>query len=489
MASSTDGMSGKLIVDSVHGDIHLEDREWRILDTVPFQRLRRIKQLQMGQVTYPNATHTRFAHSIGSLGVMARILRGIPNTGAGSLKKRAKQNLRMAALVHDIGHYPYSHLMEGLGKVTLTEDVVDDKRASESRPFNTNEVAHYPDHEEVGKAIVLAHKDLITAMGGRARAREVADLFTRSGAADPQHSKLVHSSLDMDRMDYLQRDSQACGLPYGNIDINYLLNSLKISPTGMLGVTEKALPAAEQYLLARFFMHKTVYLHKTTFGIEQACKQLLRRMRDSGRFDMPRNGTDVLELVRSEKLAQFTDNYVDQLIYRAAKEGDAVMKALANSIEARHPPKLLKEVQVLVENGKDHHVGSTFWKAAKYRLERLADEFRIPLGQFLLCQTKPVKLESRGSDITLEMAKEMAKGKAEGQAKEEAFERKDELIKVFVNNESEPQSLVDIEHSLINKCSNHFWQAFRLYVVYEGTDKDEVIEKLRSKVANWDSAN
>jgi HD superfamily phosphohydrolase len=76
----------------------------------------------------------------------------------------------------------------------------------------------------------------------------------------------------------------------------------------MVGVTEKALPAAEQFLLARFFMHKAVYFHKTTFGIEEACRQLLRRIRDAGLFEIPRDGKGVLRLVRSPDLAGFTDD-------------------------------------------------------------------------------------------------------------------------------------------------------------------------------------
>ena len=84
----------------------------------------------------------------------------------------------------------------------------------------------------------------------------------------------------MDRLDYLLRDSQAAGVPYGSIDLNYLLNSLRVSPNGLLGVDEKAMPAAEQYLFARYFMHRTVYWHKTTCAFEGAARQLIRRIRD-----------------------------------------------------------------------------------------------------------------------------------------------------------------------------------------------------------------
>jgi len=96
---------------------------------------------------------------------------------------------------------------------------------------------------------------LIKAIGSKARAERVADLFSRGKAANPQLSKLISSSFDMDRLDYLIRDSRAAGVPYGLVDINYLLNSLGVSPSGLVGVSAKALPAAEQFLFARYFMH------------------------------------------------------------------------------------------------------------------------------------------------------------------------------------------------------------------------------------------
>jgi hypothetical protein len=473
MDSSPEGVPRKLIVDSLRGDVHLYEHEWRILDTVSFQRLRRLKQLQMGQVTYPNATHTRFAHCLGTLAVMARVLRILNDDSGVSLGEEQKENLRMAALLHDIGHYPYSHLMEGIDWVELTEKIVGDggKRSFDdfARPLSP-----YPNHEDVGKAIVTNQRDILDAIGGVERAREVADLFTRSKAANAQWSKLLHSSLDMDRIDYLQRDSRAAGVPYGEIDVNYLLNSLRVSKKGMVGVLEKALPAAEQFLLARFFMHKAVYFHKTTHGIEEACRQLLRRIRDANLFKMPRDGEAILDLVRSPDLASFTDDYVDRLVQRASKGGDEVMQALARCIENRRPPKLLHEVQVL-ENTEHqtHNRGTVFFSTAKRSLKALAAKYDIPLGQFLLCYTKPLKLEQRGAYLTAE------------QARDPESEEEDELIKVFIGTELEPKSLVEIQHSLIHICSGYQWQAFRLYVVYEGEDKEDVVKRLRSEVRDW----
>ena len=273
MASSSPAHNEKLIVDSVHGDVHLRPIERAVIDTASFQRLRHLKQLAMAHVTYPNATHTRFAHSIGVLGIMEHIIR-VAKDPLG-LSEERQEDIRLAGLLHDIGHYPYSHLMERIDKVELTEEFVGD-----GRTINASAVK-YPKHETVGKLIVTGQHDVIEALGGIERAKRVADLFTRETTSDAQLSKLIHSSLDMDRLDYLLRDAQSSGVPYGRIDLNYLLHNFRTSPTGMLGVDEKALTAVEHFLLARFFMHKAVYYHKTTFGIEEAARQLLRRVRDA----------------------------------------------------------------------------------------------------------------------------------------------------------------------------------------------------------------
>lgn len=471
MPSSAEAVRGKIIVDSLHGDVHLNEREWRVLDTAGFQRLRRIKQLQMGQVTYPNATHTRFAHSLGTLAIMARILECFPRTGPMKLSKRQQEDLRMAALLHDIGHYPYSHLMEGIDDVDLTEEIIGGGPSQSYDAARTR----YPKHEKVGEAIVTNQKDVCDAIGGLKRAKQVADLFTRSKAADPQLSKLLHSSFDMDRVDYLQRDSRAAGVPYGNIDADYLLNSLRISKSGMVGVAEKALPAAEQFLLARFFMHRAVYFHKTTFGIEEACRQLLRRIRDAKLFNIPADGSDVLGIVRSAALASFTDDYVDSLVHHAGQADDPVMRALARCIQTRRPPKLLMEVQVLEDaKHQEVHRGLLFYSQAKHRLKALSEKYHIPLGQFLLCKTKPLRLEKRGAFL------------AADQARTVESEQEDELIKVFVSDSDEPKSLVEIRHSLIYICSDHAWQAFRLYVVYEGANRDDVLAALQGEVMAWE---
>ena len=278
----------------------------------------------------------------------------------------------------------------------------------------------------------------------------------------------------MDRVDYLQRDAQAAGVPYGNIDVNYLLNSLKISPWGMLGVDQKAVPAAEHYLLARFFMHRTVYYHKATFGMEEACRQLLRRLRDHKLFDIPLNGPAILDIARSPKLAMFTDGFVDTLVNRAAEDGTGVLKVLARSIQRRCPPKLLKEVLMFRGTRDPYHAGKTFWDQARSSLRDLANKYGVPLEQFLLCRTRPLRLEERGHLVTVEEAKRLAP------------ESEDATIKVFVGQDQEPTSLVDIEYSLISLWEGQFFQARRLYYVQDDQPPQSLVTELRKTVQHWD---
>lgn len=451
----------KLIVDSIHGDIRLTDEECRVIDTASFQRLRSLKQLGMGQVTYPGATHTRFAHSIGVLGIMARVT-DVARSALG-LSDEQVSNIRLAGLLHDVGHYPYSHLMEVIDNVILTEDFVE----SGQKTLNASK-DKYQDHEEVGELIVTHQEDMLRALGGEARAKRIADLFRRNETADPQLSKLIHSSLDMDRLDYLMRDAIAAGVPYGHIDLNYLINCLQVSKSGMIGVKPKAITALEHFALARFFMHKAVYFHKTTFGLEEACRQLLRRCKNMGRHGVPASSDEIRSIVTGNVLGTFTDSFVDRIIQAATSDGDECISSLAQSIQNRRTPKLLKEV---AELGSEDPKGRLFKNECKHQLGRLARDLGIHVGRFLYATTKPLSMEKRGGVFNVRAARDLES------------EERDELMKVFVGDEEEPTSLVDVPETLLNHLGNQRWYSHRLYLVDNGSP--ELVARCRESVSKW----
>jgi len=472
-------MSDKIVVDPIHGDIRLSDIERQVIDTSIFQRLRRIKQLQMGHLTYPNATHNRFVHSLGVLKIMKRVIEATRDDLSLNLSDETGQQLRLAALLHDVGHYPYSHLMEGIDKVILTEQFVQDADEKILQASHEN----YPNHEFLGERIITVRPEMKNILTGPHSGKDIADLFRRNDAADPQLSKLIHSSMDMDRIDYLVRDSRAAGVPYGEIDINYLLNNFRVSPDGMLGLREKALPAAEQLLLARYFMHRTVYFHKTTVGFEEACRQLLRRIRDRGQngsggetYGLPIDGSEVIQLVSSDKLLEFDDSFVDRIVQRATNDDDLVIKRLAETIVSRRPPRLLREVSVFCSRNSSIHAGTQFKQACKYELEAIAKRHQLPLGLFLFHETKKIQFEERGKYITHKEGRNLPP------------ESDEEMTRIFIDDQSEPVPIVEIEHSVLSHLSERTFQYFRLYLADPTVDAGTE-ESLRHEVMQFGNSN
>lgn len=461
----------KIVVDNIHGEIALSPDEWRIVDTSSFQRLRRLKQLGMGHLTYPNATHSRFAHSLGVFRVMCRIVEA-PGL---ELQSEIKQDLRMAALLHDVGHYPYSHLMERVDNVTLTDEAIE-PRQGELELIEIELVEKgYPDHEALGRLILENRKDLSEAIGSKERTQRIGQLFSRTEAVDQQLSKLIHSSLDMDRLDYLMRDARAAGVPYGEIDLNYLLNSIRISPAGFVGVGQKALTAAEHFLIARLFMYRAVYYHKTTYAFEEACRQLLKRIKDAGKYEMPRSGADIENLVLSDNFPDFGDEFVDSRIREAASDPDDVIASLAKAIVERKAPKLVAEVSGLEERKIRHNQAAMFRQDCKHHVPDLARKFGIPIGQFLVCGPKPVKFEERSSHFDIREARNLKS------------EEREELIMVFWGGETEPRSIVDVPNGGAAYCSQRVYGINRLYVVDGTKDSDARIEAIRQEVRRWPS--
>ena len=481
MASSQDHYPDRFIVDSIHGDIHLTEREWSVVDTASFQRLRHIKQLQMGQVTYPNATHTRFVHCLGTLHIMQRVLEAAKEHHI-ELDADERENLRLAALLHDVGHYPYSHLLEGVDKVDLLEERVRPPDGDKKQPLDLERKgAPYPSHVSVGALVVTKQADMLDAVGSEVKAKQVADLFSGQEVENKKVSRLISSSWDLDRFDYLQRDSYATGLPYGRIDLNYLLNSLRGNSDGDIGVHERAIPAVEHFLLARYFMHRTVYYHRTTCAIEEACRQLLRRLRDQQRYGVPKDGTRIEEIVTSEEIHTFTDSYVDSIIRQAVSDPDEVIRSLAWSIHSRNPPKLLKEICVLSDKAETLHRGAIFRGRCLRDIKGLADRKGIPLGRFLFCELKPITVEKAVSRLT---AGEYEQAVSEDLRR--SIRDENEIVKVFVEGSDIPKSLLEIDYSIIQKLAGQVFRTYRLYFVPSKADEISPAEELRTLVAEWD---
>lgn len=255
-------MSSKIFRDPLYNYISIDRNQdsWLLdlLDSPEVQRLRRIHQLGVSYLTYPGADHNRLAHSLGVVHLMQQAFQRLQQIRTEAEINRGREPLLAAALVHDVGHGPFSHLFEPCLGI---------------------------DHEVWSRAVILdpettVHK--VLRQVDRHLPQTVADLIDANNQDHPAWQKyLLSSQLDMDRLDYLRRDSLFTGAGYGHFDWYRLLNTFEIYDSGDSGKdivwAEKSQLAIEEFIFARFYMYHNVYLHKTTRGFEKLLEAMWRR--------------------------------------------------------------------------------------------------------------------------------------------------------------------------------------------------------------------
>ncbi len=223
----------------------------RLIDTAEFQRLRRIKQLGLGLYTYQGAEHSRFTHSLGALHLMTRILDQLSDRY--QIAEQDHAAARAAALLHDVGHGPFSHAMENVLGVHHEKLTVQTVLSGET---------------ELGRTL----SEYSTELPARVAAI-IEGTFKPAALA-----QLVSSQLDVDRMDYLLRDSLMTGAKYGLYDLEWIINALQIDEEGdRIYVAARGIYAVEEYLQARYYMFRQVYFHRTLRSAEAVLRSALRR--------------------------------------------------------------------------------------------------------------------------------------------------------------------------------------------------------------------
>ena len=232
----------RVVRDNVHRDIVLDDDISRLVDTRTFQRLRDVKQLATCHYVFPTATHTRFVHSLGAQHLAGVLLEHLEKVNPGRITPEDARLVRYAALLHDIGHPPFSHALE-----------------------NDRVFANYHHHEKWGR-MILEDPDndlrqvLIELVGedGLERMFSILD-----GTCEfPVLHEIVSSQLDVDRLDYLMRDQINTGAKIGTFDVFRIFRSLRIGEDGHLTVTSSGVAEVESYLMMRYHMYHNVYFHK-----------------------------------------------------------------------------------------------------------------------------------------------------------------------------------------------------------------------------------
>jgi HD superfamily phosphohydrolase len=321
------------------------------------QRLRYVRQVGHAFLVYPGATHTRFEHALGAYHLTKRALASLEERG--ELARVDEDDcvaVRLAALLHDIGHYPFSHALEEAG---------------------------FPHHEALGVAKLTQGElnDALRRIGGPDLAGAVGELIR--GVSDSPLQGLISGSLDLDKIDYLSRDARMCGVPYGTVDVDRLLSTLTLVWTEQgrieVGVQEKGVSALESLLFAKYQMYRNVYWHHAVRSATCMFKRSVRRAVARG-------------VLTTQAIAEATDDGLMEILIR---EGEP----LAAAIRARRLHKRALDVPA-----SDVPEGVQAWPVDDPGLlerveDALAEEVGLAAGELLL--DFPARSSMLGVDLPL----------------------------------------------------------------------------------------
>lgn len=249
------------IRDAVHKNINISEPVIQsLIACKEFQRLRWINQLGGVQIAFPNATHTRYAHSIGVYHILNRVLNEVE--GASSLNREEKINIKIAGLLHDLGHGPFSHTFEKI--INLNNN--------KKQNFN---------HEDYTCAIINDNTTEINMILKQFKIsiNAIIGIIKKDYKNHPKYQiQLVSSQLDCDRIDYLMRDGYFTGVGYGSIDLDWIITNMIIDVKAGLIFSYKAISAIENYLITRFHMYSQVYYHKSGILFDLNLQKLFLRI-------------------------------------------------------------------------------------------------------------------------------------------------------------------------------------------------------------------
>ena len=351
----------EIIRDPLWDNIRVDPVALALVDTPVFQRLRYVRQLGLAYLVYPGATHTRFEHALGAYHLSGVTLDMLAAEGAlDALPADEPAVVRAAALLHDVGHYPFSHALEEIG---------------------------LPHHEELARPLLCegAVAEVLRARVGP-DAPERVHALVRGASASPLRG-LISGSLDLDKIEYLKRDARMCGVPYGEVDVDRLLNAFVVVAdpgTGRpaVGLREKGLSALESLLFAKYQMYRNVYWHHAVRSATAMYKRLVADALAAG-------------VVDTRTIAGLTDEGALH-----ALDGDGVpagVAALRDDLRAR---RLYK--RVLECPAAEFPDGLGDWVAADHGLaaaveDVLARELGVAPGELLL--DYPAKTQMLGLDL------------------------------------------------------------------------------------------
>ncbi|MCS7385929.1 MAG: HD domain-containing protein [archaeon GB-1867-005] len=314
------------IRDPIYGYIFISEVERKIIDTEVFQRLRRIKQLGGAYLTYPGAEHTRFGHSIGTMHLAGKL--GEHLLKLGLIEEEDIERIRIAALLHDVGHGPFSHVYEDVSTKYIGKN-----------------------HEDLTHWLVLESeiKDILDDQG--LNPIDIANLAVGRKATSGKQflDQVISSQFDVDKMDFLVRDSHFTGVQYGLIDVFRIIYSIDAINGNLAVEIPGALYALEAFLIARYEMFKAVYYHRT---VRSANVMLSKAM------ELAKDYLGLVDFKTPEEYLKLDDAFVITKIKELKSSNDEELKQAFKLVDMLSKRRLLKCAYEVTVHIKDKFMAS-----------------------------------------------------------------------------------------------------------------------------------
>lgn len=466
-------LTGKTITDPLYGNIKLTEIESKLVSARAFQRLHNVRQLGLGHLVFPSAGYSRFAHSVGACHNADRIILAIEYNSGHEFSPVERQAFRLAALFHDLGHYPFSHTTEHAIKKFYREGIYN-KTDKVQHHFSIFDDAHsapqYLDHEDNGGLIFQEDSEINEIFN---RSSEVSKEDVTNVYLDENLLTIISSDLDCDRLDYLKRTALHSGAPYGAVDVDFIISKSTIDGSGRFCFDRKAIRAADHLLVSRFYDFMQIPYHKTVASLEWSLEEAVIYLLRIGRLKL--SEADTRRMLADGSWSDFDDGAMVATMRATFDAGvdDEVSRDHLAAVLQRRSAKMVFNWECLVENGRRDE--AVIEERLNEKIADLCTRIGIDRRRFTVWKA-PFKLSKAGPILQ----------GAPGNNEEYSDEERQQLIHVLRKREEKSVPLIDLPNAVSHHLAKLRYKVLRVYYLMNPSDSTEFKEQLRTEFANVD---
>lgn len=454
--------------------------EIRLIQTKIFLRLRNVKQLGLAHYVYPGADFSRFSHSLGVCHITGRILNMLNERKPFDNPAKEIQKYRLAALFHDIGHYPFSHAMEDAIKNYYSKNIYEEKGSVSKSESEETETKSFYSHEVLGKRILDLDPEIKALLQENDfEPKDISSIFRREGGHNFQN--IISSDLDADRIDFLMRTACHTGLPFGNVDIDHIIAHIQVDKNGKLCLPRKVLKAAEHFLLCRYFDRWQVAYHKTVVALELVLKDVIEVLLDKKMIDCSKE--ELNKKLSTQNWSDFDDYHILNKIRdlkNIAGQDDTLALQVASILE-RNPPKLVGISEEFV--GADA-------VSNKDTIE-LARSVRLDLSTKFNIDEKRIYLWHKIKNPITGFPSHISASQLGGENID--LDKFEQLIKILDGDGLNSRPITEVKSSLMSVLAGKNFTSIRFYILFKGVKEEarraEVEKFIKTKIPSFNQAD